>query len=68
LTLTVIGYGDPVSMPDLETYKVDYWYLYLCMLSGFLVYQQSNALLSNFLKQLHENNLTITTQSAKVEI
>ena len=34
LTLTVVGYGDSVSMPDLSTYKSDYQWLLLSMLAG----------------------------------
>ena len=38
LFLTVIGYGDSVSMPDLNTFQRDYTKLFLCMLFGFFVF------------------------------
>ena len=38
LYLSVIGYGDSVSMPDLNTFQRDYTKLLLCMLFGFFVF------------------------------
>lgn len=43
LYLSVIGYGDVVSMPDLNTYIMDYTKLLFCMLFGFFVFQKVNA-------------------------
>ena len=39
LTLTVIGYGDPKSMPDFKNYPEDYRILLFFMLFGFLSFQ-----------------------------
>ena len=39
MTLTVIGYGDPKSMPNFEQYPEDYKILLFCMLFGFLSFQ-----------------------------
>lgn len=54
LYLTVIGYGDAVSMPDLNTFKRDYTKLFLCMLFGFFVFQKSNAQLNMFISCIQD--------------
>ena len=38
LFLAVIGYGDAVSMPDLNAFILDYTKLFFCMLFGFFVF------------------------------
>ena len=43
LTLTVIGYGDSVSMPSLTEIKGDYKVLVFIMLLGLLAFSQVNA-------------------------
>ena len=54
LYLSVIGYGDPVSMPDLTTFQRDYSKLLLCMLFGFFVFQKINAQLNRFISSIEE--------------
>ena len=48
LAMTVVGYGDSRSMPDLATYKEDYTQLLVTMLVGFFSFQMSNAQLRGF--------------------
>jgi hypothetical protein len=38
LTLTVIGYGDPVSMPDLTSHNEDYQYMLFSMMFGIFAF------------------------------
>jgi len=68
VTFTVVGYGDPVSMPNLNDHPADYWFLYLCMLTGFLAYQQANAQLASFLRDYIASSQEISTTQAKTEI
>ena len=39
LTMTVIGYGDEVSMPNLENHKDAYQWQLLCMMFGMFAFQ-----------------------------
>ena len=54
LYLSVIGYGDVVSMPDLNTYIRDYTKLLFCMLFGFFVFQKINAQLNRFIQSIED--------------
>lgn len=54
LYLSVIGYGDRVSMPDLNTFQRDYTKLFLCMLFGFFVFQKINAQLNRFISSIED--------------
>lgn len=54
LYLSVIGYGDRVSMPDLTTFQRDYTKLFLCMLFGFFVFQKINAQLNRFISSIED--------------
>ena len=61
LTMSVIGYGDSVSMPNLQDNKEDFATLYLTMLVGILAFSFFSGKLGNFLKEA-ENGITITHQ------
>ena len=59
LTMSVIGYGDSVSMPNLQDNKEDFATLYLTMLVGLFSFTFFSGQLGSFLKEA-ENGITIT--------
>lgn len=67
LYLSVIGYGDPVSMPDLNSFKTDYTKLFLCMLFGFFVFQYINAQLNNFISSIDDEQTLETMKESVLE-
>lgn len=68
VTLSVVGYGDPVSMPDLPNFTRDYWVLYTCILSGFMAYQNANASFSNLIKRISNSVETVTNEKVKQDL
>lgn len=59
--MSVIGYGDSVSMPNLQDYKEDVATLYMTMLVGLFAFSFFSGQLGSFLKDA-ENGITITHQ------
>ena len=56
LTLTSVGYGDGVSMPNLPEYKVDYTLHLGCMITGIFLFNIQQAKLAQFFSNLGEGN------------
>lgn len=56
-------------MPDLNTFKLDYTRLFLCMLFGFFVFQNINAQLNNFIASVKdEETLELMKESVLEEL
>ena len=51
ITMTVVGYGDSVSMPDLLTHPEDYTTLSIIILSGTFMFSYFSNLLGSFFRK-----------------
>ena len=38
ITMTTVGYGDSVSMPDMEDYKSDYWVMSIHIIASVFAF------------------------------
>ena len=59
MTLTVVGYGDPISMPDLSTYPEDVKIILFCMIAGFLSFQSTQVRFAKVISAASQNDMSL---------
>ena len=50
--MTTVGYGDGVSMPNLDVYKIDYWDFTLHIIASVFAFYLCQAALMSFLDNI----------------
>ena len=53
--MTTVGYGDPVSMPHLHIYKLDYWIMIFQLIASMFGFNLCQATLVSFIDSIGEN-------------
>ena len=67
LTLTVVGYGDSISMPDLTYFNEDYTLFTLTMLAGWLGFSLFNSHIISIIESIKEPVTALKIQNDMVE-